>query len=693
MTMDLNQAFSQVNGMFGGGVPTLSTTSIADISRQMAQQGVIPWDDPRLRAMGITPGQGGPPPQNGLPQFPPPPPGVGGGGQQPSNGLLGGGYPPFLPPQTSGNVPQYGSPAWGQFAANGGGTALYNSPGVQQLLAQARAWQDAALNPSAWGNGSVQQAYNTFAQGMGGAGVPMSMWQGPVPQMPAFMMPGSSLGQQMRGVGSQGYRPPQGSTAYGPRSMPRPWLNTDQNRADGSGNAYNPYTRPSYTPAQNSATPGTSHSYSDYGQQQPPPQPPPQLPSPGGMPGPYPASSPFMQYQDYQPSYYGGGYLPRYATGTMDVPESGPAYLEKGEMVVPTPTADAMRGTTTPPDRGSAYLPTNPVQTMATPTATRTAPTATTQIMPPAPTDTAAAAPQDTTATSGTTSPLGVDATGAPYLDPEQVAQMAARLAQQGTPATAAAPTPMAGTTSAEQSVQNMQTMQAALPAAGQTFAYSGADPTRTQALGLMSKWWQPGQWQQFNTARQQLAAKMPGMSPDEVTWQAAQMTDGGTSARLEATGGQPRTFDNTSPAPQAAPGGAGVTISTPGGPTITVGGGTQQQAVAGPQMPSFTWQDVLNVAMGMPLSALPQFQQQAPQPTGGASFGVPSLTQQYINALPSPNQIVGRNWLRLDPDTQQFLLGAYEAGGYSSPQILNSIQAMMPGRQGVPLGTWGAIR
>jgi hypothetical protein len=82
----------------------------------------------------------------------------------------------------------------------------------------------------------------------------------------------------------------------------------------------------------------------------------------------------------------------------------------------------------------------------------------------------------------------------------------------------------------------------------------------------------------------------------------------------------------------------------------------------------------VLRIAQqGLPAAGMGAPQQQM-------ATGQAPLNQRYGAALPQPHQIVGRNWLNLDPDTQQFLLGAYEANGYSGNQVLNSIQQMLPG-------------
>lgn len=62
----------------------------------------------------------------------------------------------------------------------------------------------------------------------------------------------------------------------------------------------------------------------------------------------------------------------------------------------------------------------------------------------------------------------------------------------------------------------------------------------------------------------------------------------------------------------------------------------------------------------------------------GGASTLDPT-TAAYVNALPAPNKINGPNWMNLDSNTQQFLLGAYQAAGYDPNDILSQVNAGLP--------------
>lgn len=75
---------------------------------------------------------------------------------------------------------------------------------------------------------------------------------------------------------------------------------------------------------------------------------------------------------------------------------------------------------------------------------------------------------------------------------------------------------------------------------------------------------------------------------------------------------------------------------------------------------------------------------------TPGMSDKYKALLDRYGGKLPQPNQIVAREWLNLTPDTQQFLLGAYEALGYSASDVLHTILNTLPGRaawQGAQFG------
>lgn len=64
---------------------------------------------------------------------------------------------------------------------------------------------------------------------------------------------------------------------------------------------------------------------------------------------------------------------------------------------------------------------------------------------------------------------------------------------------------------------------------------------------------------------------------------------------------------------------------------------------------------------------------------------------QAQLDALPEPNQIVGRQYLQMSPDDQSFLLSGYEKAGFSGSDILNEIQRGLP--QFSSPATLGTIR
>ncbi len=69
---------------------------------------------------------------------------------------------------------------------------------------------------------------------------------------------------------------------------------------------------------------------------------------------------------------------------------------------------------------------------------------------------------------------------------------------------------------------------------------------------------------------------------------------------------------------------------------------------------------------------------QQVTAPGAGALPGG-ATTADYVNGLPAPNKIVSRNFNALDPDTQKFLLAAYQQAGYSANDVTNTIAKTQP--------------
>jgi hypothetical protein len=63
-----------------------------------------------------------------------------------------------------------------------------------------------------------------------------------------------------------------------------------------------------------------------------------------------------------------------------------------------------------------------------------------------------------------------------------------------------------------------------------------------------------------------------------------------------------------------------------------------------------------------------------------------------YASALPPPNQIAAATFLQLSPDTQQFLLAAYEKAGYSPTDIAHLIGKLLPGAAAFRPGSYAPI-
>jgi hypothetical protein len=105
----------------------------------------------------------------------------------------------------------------------------------------------------------------------------------------------------------------------------------------------------------------------------------------------------------------------------------------------------------------------------------------------------------------------------------------------------------------------------------------------------------------------------------------------------------------------------------------------------------------------GVTPPAAPQAQQRAAAPSAvaqaatGPALGptgtgtAPQTLQAYGAALPTPNKIVARNFMKLDPDTQDFLRSGYRATGYSDNQINQAVKQGLP-QFGTP-GRSGTVR
>lgn len=57
----------------------------------------------------------------------------------------------------------------------------------------------------------------------------------------------------------------------------------------------------------------------------------------------------------------------------------------------------------------------------------------------------------------------------------------------------------------------------------------------------------------------------------------------------------------------------------------------------------------------------------------------LPTFLGNTMTNLPNPNQIVARNWMKLDPGTQDLFKAAYEQQGYSPEYIDWQIKQILP--------------
>ena len=388
-------------------------------------------------------------------------------------------------------------------------------------------------------------------------------------------------------------------------------------------------------------------------------------------------------------------FMPRYATGTAYVPATGTAVLEQGEMVVPVQKAEALRQQGVSVQEPSQTVTAQPYFGDVNET----------------PMQQPLAAPDPATQLAATQSPRAQKATVTELAAVSVPAALAAATANEtvGAPTTA----PASPSYTMDDILAQLKTAQGALPTPdlGEQI---GNTPNVTQGLAALNPAW--GQWAQQqvamwrtrgideNAAWQnvlQQAAQGQAMSPDPNgapssayqnmqqlgqqyrTMSAAANPAQTAAAQASATALQQAVAANPGTT-AAAPASLAATGGLPAAPAQPA-----NAAVAGPvtaATPQFSLQDLIMMALGMPITPAAQ---QAP----AAGSGLAPVTQRYANALPAPNQIVGRNWMNLDPDTQQFLLGAYEASGYGAPQVQYAIQQGLPGRQAWARGNYAAIR
>lgn len=76
---------------------------------------------------------------------------------------------------------------------------------------------------------------------------------------------------------------------------------------------------------------------------------------------------------------------------------------------------------------------------------------------------------------------------------------------------------------------------------------------------------------------------------------------------------------------------------------------------------------------------AYPARLQQMVQQQMGSAVNPNQSLDAYRAALPAPNQIVARNWMRLPNSSREFLLGTYEALGYDPGDVEETIQRTAP--------------
>lgn len=164
-----------------------------------------------------------------------------------------------------------------------------------------------------------------------------------------------------------------------------------------------------------------------------------------------------------------------------------------------------------------------------------------------------------------------------------------------------------------------------------------------------------------------------------------AQQNPGVTAASTAQTMGQQTNYDAATRATNPLPTGAGQPAPQAYGQASPSGFQNGMQAADG------TWYDAAKYPNGPPTStgAAGAAGQVAMSP-GGGSGGVlgtqiaapgtgGATTADYVNGLPAPNKIVSRNFNALDPDTQQFLLGAYRQAGYSNNDVTNAVKQTLP--------------
>jgi hypothetical protein len=97
------------------------------------------------------------------------------------------------------------------------------------------------------------------------------------------------------------------------------------------------------------------------------------------------------------------------------------------------------------------------------------------------------------------------------------------------------------------------------------------------------------------------------------------------------------------------------------------------------PQMPWQGYAAAQPVSYEQALQQMVQSRMAAPQQQAGSAVTPNQNLDAYRAAMPNPNQIVGRNWYRLPTSSREFLLGTYEAMGYSPQDVEEQIARQRP--------------
>lgn len=77
------------------------------------------------------------------------------------------------------------------------------------------------------------------------------------------------------------------------------------------------------------------------------------------------------------------------------------------------------------------------------------------------------------------------------------------------------------------------------------------------------------------------------------------------------------------------------------------------------------------------------------PRYRAGTSYAPESINDQYAKALPNPNQINAKAWMKMPGSTQQFMLGAYEDQGYAGDDVEAQVKNGLPKAAG---GAYGRV-